>query len=388
MKITKVECIPVSIPFAKPMKMGLGAAVSAEDVVLKVYTDEGITGICECGDTSLWYMGESQDSIMYNITKVYAPILLGEDPFNIEKIIARIDRAAKLNNQSKALVDYVLHDIVAKAQGVPVYKIIGGLSNPRIPLAFVMSSGTADEVCAEGRKLIKTGFRALKLKVGAKPIEEDIKIAWALREAVGKDVKIMTDTNGGWNYLEALRFLQGVTDVNLFLAEQPVPWWDIDGLARLRRKVNVPIFADESAAEPSDVLKLIQRDAVDGLFLKVPKAGGIHKSQKWVAIAQAAGLLVMTGCMIDTSVGAAANAHFLAATEWMGKIEQESIGPLNMLNVPDTVSTPLKDFLGKSLLRYEGGYLYPPEGPGLGIELREEALKELATSGKEPVIVT
>jgi L-alanine-DL-glutamate epimerase-like enolase superfamily enzyme len=325
---------------------------------------------------------------MYNITKVYAPILLGEDPFNIEKIIARIDRAAKLNNQSKALVDYVLHDIVAKAQGVPVYKIIGGLSNPRIPLAFVMSSGTADEVCAEGRKLIKTGFRALKLKVGAKPIEEDIKIAWALREAVGKDVKIMTDTNGGWNYLEALRFLQGVTDVNLFLAEQPVPWWDIDGLARLRRKVNVPIFADESAAEPSDVLKLIQRDAVDGLFLKVPKAGGIHKSQKWVAIAQAAGLLVMTGCMIDTSVGAAANAHFLAATEWMGKIEQESIGPLNMLNVPDTVSTPLKDFLGKSLLRYEGGYLYPPEGPGLGIELREEALKELATSGKEPVIVT
>ena len=388
MKITKVESIPVSIPFAKPMKMGLGAAVSAEDVVLKVYTDEGITGICECGDTSLWYMGESQDSIMYNITKVYAPILLGEDPFNIEKIIARIDRAAKLNNQSKALVDYVLHDIVAKAQGVPVYKIIGGLSNPRIPLAFVMSSGTADEVCAEGRKLIKTGFRALKLKVGAKPIEEDIKIAWALREAVGKDVKIMTDTNGGWNYLEALRFLQGVTDVNLFLAEQPVPWWDIDGLARLRRKVNVPIFADESAAEPSDVLKLIQRDAVDGLFLKVPKAGGIHKSQKWVAIAQAAGLLVMTGCMIDTSVGAAANAHFLAATEWMGKIEQESIGPLNMLNVPDTVSTPLKDFLGKSLLRYEGGYLYPPEGPGLGIELREEALKELATSGKEPVIVT
>jgi len=388
MKITKVECIPVSIPFAKPMKMGLGAAVSAEDVVLKVYTDEGITGICECGDTSLWYMGESQDSILYNITKVYDPILLGEDPFNIEKIIARIDRAAKLNNQSKALVDYVLHDIVAKALGVPVYKIIGGLSNPRIPLAFVMSSGTADEVCAEGRKLIKTGFRALKLKVGAKPIEEDIKIAWALREAVGKDVKIMTDTNGGWNYLEALRFLQGVTDVNLFLAEQPVPWWDIDGLARLRRKVNVPIFADESAAEPSDVLKLIQRDAVDGLFLKVPKAGGIHKSQKWVAIAQAAGLLVMTGCMIDTSVGAAANAHFLAATEWMGKIEQESIGPLNMLNVPDTVSTPLKDFLGKSLLRYEGGYLYPPEGPGLGIELREEALKELATSGKEPVIVT
>jgi len=388
MKITKIECFPVSIPFVKPMKMGLGAAVSSEDVVLKMHTDEGITGICECGDTSPWYMGESQDSITHNITKVYAPILLGEDPFNIEKIIARIDRAAKLNNQSKAVVDYVLHDIVAKAQGVPVYKILGGLSNPRIPLAFVMSSGTPEEVQAEGRALVKSGFKALKLKVGSKSLEEDLNMTGALREAVGKDIKIMTDTNGGWNYFQALKFLQGASEYNLYLAEQPVPWWDMDGLARLRRKVNVPIFADESAAELSDLLKLIQRDAVDGLFLKVPKAGGIHKSQKWVAIAQAADLLVMTGCMIDTSVGSAANAHFLAATEWMGKIEQESIGPLNMLNVPDTVSTALKDPLGKTLLRYEGGFLYPPAGPGLGIELREEALQELATPGKKPTVIS
>jgi L-alanine-DL-glutamate epimerase-like enolase superfamily enzyme len=386
MKITKIECFPVSIPFVKPMKMGLGAAVSSEDVVLKMHTDEGIVGICECGDTSPWYMGESQDSIMHNINKVFAPILLGEDPFNIEKIIARIDRAAKLNNQSKAVVDYVLHDIVGKALGVPVYKILGGLSNPKIPLAFVMSSGTPEEVQAEGRTLVKAGFKALKLKVGSKSIEEDINMTGALREAVGKDIKIMTDTNGGWNYFQALKFLEGAAEFNLFLAEQPVPWWDMDGLARLRRKVKVPIFADESAAELNDVLKLIQRDAVDGLFLKVPKAGGIHKSQKWVAIAQAAGLLVMTGCMIDTSLGSAANAHFLAATEWMGKIEQESIGPLNMLNVPDTVRPGMKDPLGKTLLRYEGGFLYPPDGPGLGIELREEALQELATSGKKPTV--
>ena len=308
MKITKIECFPVSIPFVKPMKMGLGTAVSSEDVVLKIHTDEGITGVCECGDTLPWYMGESQDSIMHNIIRVYAPILLGEDPFNIEKIIARIDRAAKLNNQSKAVVDYVLHDIVAKAQGIPVYKILGGLSNPRIPLAFVMSSGTPEEVQAEGRTLVKAGFKALKLKVGANTIEEDINMVGALREAVGKDVKIMTDTNGGWNYFQALKFLQGAAEYNIYLAEQPVPWWDTESLARLRRKVSIPIFADESAAEPHDLLKLIKLDAVDGFFLKVPKAGGIHKSQKWVAVAQAAGLLVMTGCMIDTSLGAAANA--------------------------------------------------------------------------------
>jgi len=388
MKITKIECIPVSMRFAKPMKMGGGVADCADAVVVKIHTDEGITGICETGDTSPWYMGESQDSIMHNINKVYGPqVLLGEDPFNIEKIVTGMDKAAKLNNQSKAVIDYALHDIKGKALGVPVYQLLGGLSNEKLRLAFVMSSGTAAEVGAEGKMLVKNGFKALKLKVGAKSIEEDLDMVGALRDAVGKDVKIMTDTNGGWNYLQALQFLKEAVKYNLFLSEQPVPRWDIDGLARLRRKVDVPIFADESAAELNDLLKLLQRDAVDGFFLKVPKAGGILKSQKFVSIAQAAGLMVMCGCMIDSGLGAAANAHFLAATEWMGKIEQEAIGPLNLYNIPDTVSTPLKNDLAKKVLRYEGGYLYPPDGPGLGVELNEAAVKQFATPGKSPTVI-
>jgi len=388
MKITKIECIPVSIRFAKPMKMGGGVAECADAVVVKIHTDEGITGICETGDTSPWYMGESQDSIMHNINKVFGPqILLGEDPFNIERIVARMDKAAKVNNQSKAVIDYALHDIMGKALGVPVYKLLGGLSNEKIPLAFVMSSGTAEEVGAEGQMLVKAGFKALKLKVGAKSIEEDLEMVGALREAVGNNIKVMTDTNGGWHYFQALQFLKGAAKYNLFLSEQPVPWWDIDGLARLRRKVDVPIFADESAAELNDLIKLLQRDAVDGFFLKVPKAGGILKSQKWVSIAQSAGLLVMCGCMIDSGLGAAANAHFLAATEWMGKVEQEAIGPLNLYNIPDTVSAPPKNDLAVDVPRYENGFLYPPEGPGLGVELNEAAVKKLATPGKSATVI-
>ena len=147
MKITKIECIPVSMPFAKPIVMSGGPAKCADAVVLKIHTDEGITGIAETGDTSLWYMGESQDSIMSNITNIFAPqILLGEDPFNIEKIVARMDKVARANNQSKAVVDYALHDLMGRALGVPLYKLLGGLSNPKIALAFVMSSGTAAEV--------------------------------------------------------------------------------------------------------------------------------------------------------------------------------------------------------------------------------------------------
>jgi L-alanine-DL-glutamate epimerase-like enolase superfamily enzyme len=388
MKITKIECIPVSLPFAKPIVMSGGAAKCADAVVVKIYTDEGITGIAETGDTSPWYMGESQDSIMHNINRVFGPqILLGEDPFNIERIVARMDRAARVNNQSKAVIDYALHDIMGKALGVPVYKLLGGLVNEKIALAFVMSSGTAEEVEAEGKSLVKAGFKGLKLKVGARTPDEDIELVGALREAVGGKIKIMIDANGGWQYHQALYVLKKVAKYDIFVAEQPVPWWDIDGLARLRRKVDVPVFPDESAAELNDLIKIIRLEAADGLFLKVPKAGGILKSQKWVSIAQSANLPVMCGCMINSGLGAAVEAHFLAATEWMGRIEQEAIGPLNLYNIPDTVSTPLKNDLAVKVPRYEKGFLYPPDGPGLGVELNEAAVKKFATPGKSPTVI-
>jgi len=388
MKITSIECIPLSIHFVKPIVMSGGAAACSNAVLLKVHTDEGITGISETGDTSMWYMGESQDSILYNIVNVFGPqILLGEDPFNIEKIVAKMDKAVKVNNQSKAVIDYALHDIMGKALGVPVYKLLGGLSNEKIPLGFVMSSGSADAVAEEGLSLVKAGFKCLKLKVGARTIEEDVEMVGELRKAVGGNIKIMIDANGGWNYFQALRMLKKVAKHDIYIAEQPVPYWDMDGLARLRRKVDMPVFADEAAAELNDLIKLTQREAVDGFFLKVPKAGGILKSRKWVAIAQSMGLTVMCGCMIDTGLGAAASAHFLAATEWMGRIEQEAIGPLNLYNVPDTVSKPITNDLAVKVPRYENGYLYPPDGPGLGVELNEAVVPKLMTPGKSPIII-
>ena len=388
MKITKIECIPVSLPFAKPVVMSGGAESCSDVIIVKMHTDEGIVGIAETGGTSPWYQGESQDSIMHNINRVFGPaILLGEDPFNIESIVAKMDKAARGNNQSKAVIDYALHDIMGKALGVPAYKLLGGLSNPKIPLGFVMSSGTAGEVAAEGVKLVAAGFNCLKLKVGAQTAEEDIETVGALREAVGPGIKILIDANGGWHYNQALNILKKVEKYDLFEAEQPVPWWDIDGLARLRRKVNIPIFADEAVMELNDLIKVVERDAADGLFIKIAKAGGILKAQKWAAIAKAAGLPLICGCMIDSGLGTAASAHFLAANEWMGKIEHGTLGPLHLYDIYDTVSSPIKNDLAVNIPRYENGCLYPPDGPGLGIELNEAVIPQLMTPGKSPTVI-
>ena len=243
-------------------------------------------------------------------------------------------------------------------------------------------------MAAEAVKLLKAGFHSLKVKVGAHTAEEDIENVRAVREAAGSGVKIFIDANGAWDYNQALGILKRMEKYDLFMAEQPVPWWDIDGLARLRKKVGIPIFPDESAAELKDILEIIKKDAADGLFLKVVKAGGLLKSQKWVSIAKAAGLPVVCGCMLGAGFEAAAQAHFIVANEWMGKLEHENLGPLHIHDILDTVTVSIKDDIAIPLPRYEKGFLYPPDGPGLGVELNEEVITKLVTPGKSPTVTS
>ncbi len=389
MRIDKIECLPVTSTFRKPFPMGGGAEKGAAGVVIKMYTDEGIVGIADTGGTSAWYRGESQDSIMSMINNVFGPaILLGEDPFNIEKIVARMDTAARDNNQAKAVVDYGLHDIVGKALGVPVYKLLGGLTTEKIPLGFVLPAASTDEVVSIGMEAVRAGFGVLKLKVGFGTDEDDIANVKALREAAGDGVQLFIDSNGSWNYYQALMILKKLEKYDLAMVEQPVPWWDVDGMARLRQKTGVPVFADESAVELKHLMEIVQKNAADGFFIKIPKAGGLLKAQKWVSIAKAAGLPVICGCMMGSGLEAAAYTHLLVADEWMSKLVHENIGPLHVHDIYDTVSAPITNDIAVNVPRYEKGFLYPPAGPGLGIELNEAILPKLQTPGKQPTVIT
>ncbi len=388
MKITKVECIPVSVKYKRPFVLAGGAVDASVGVLLKLHTDEGIVGIGDSGCASEWYSGETQDSLTALITNLYAPrILLGEDPFNIEKISARMERAVKNNNQSKAVVDYALWDIMGKKLGVPVYKLLGGKSVDKLTLGTIIGTGTPAETTAEAKALVKAGFTVLKAKVGFHTEDEDLENMRIIREAVGPKIKVMMDANGSWNYYQAVRILRQMEKFDVALCEQPLPWWDVDGLARLRRKVNIPIFPDESATELKHLIEIIEKDAADGLFIKVAKAGGILRAKKWVSIAKAAGLSVQCGCMTGSGFEAAAQAHFLISDEWTSQFVQENTGPLTMHSVLDTVTVDIKDDLARKLPRYENGFMWAPEEPGLGMELNEEVLASSITPGKIAVVV-
>lgn len=388
MRISKIECIPVTSKFHKPFPMGGGIEQGSASVVLKLHTDEGIIGIADSGGTSAWYRGESQDSMMSMINNIFGPtILLGEDPFKIEKIVARMDYAARDNNQAKSIVDYALHDIVGKALGVPVYQLLGGLTTEKVPLGYVLPGAETEVVLDMAKKALKAGFRVLKLKVGAGTEELDIENVKALRE-LGDDVEIFIDANGGWHYYQALMILRKMEKYNVAMVEQPVPWWDIDGMARLRAKIGIPVFADEAAIELKNLMEIIAKNAADGFFLKIPKAGGLLKAQKWVAIAKAAGLPVVCGCMMGSGLEAATYTHLLVADEWLSKMVHENLGPLHIHDVYETVSKPIKNDVALNVPRYENGFLYPTTAPGIGVELNEPAIANLITPGKTPTMIS
>ena len=209
---------------------------------------------------------------------------------------------------------------------------------------------------------VRAGFNVLKLKVGFGTDDDDIANVRALREAVGDKVQIFIDANGSWNYYQALMILKKLEKYDLAMVEQPVPWWDVDGMARLRQKTGIPVFADEAATELKHLMEIVQKNAADGFFIKIPKAGGILKAQKWVTIAKAAGLPVVCGCMMGSGLEAAAYTHLLVADEWLSKLVHENIGPLHVHDIYDTVSAPITNDIAVNVPRYENGFLYPPTG--------------------------
>jgi L-alanine-DL-glutamate epimerase-like enolase superfamily enzyme len=387
MKIIKIECFPVLLKIKKPMIFGGHVIPGSDSVVVKIHTDEGITGVAESGTASIQYSGESQDSVMGVINTAFGPdVLLGADPCNVEGLVSKMHGMTKHNNYALAIIDYALHDIAGKKFGVPVYQLLGGKSNPETHLGYVVTRPKVEELVEKAVAAVKTGFVGIKLK-HAPTLQKDIENLEALREALGDDFRIYIDVNGAWDYFEAVHALRKLEKYNLLMCEQPLPWWDIDGMARLRGRVGIPLCADESAVELSHLMQIIEKNAADMLYIKIAKAGGLTMARKWVTIAEAANLPVMCGCMTGSGFEAAAQAHFIAATAWMSHFEQENTGPLTIHDVLDTVSQPITDDLAKNLPRYEKGCLYPPEGPGLGVELNEDLLQEWISPGKRPTSI-
>lgn len=384
MKIVKVEALPVSTPLKRPFLMPGTEITHIHSVLLKIHTADGLVGHADSGDTSTWYRGEIQESIIGMICEHIAPrFLIGADPRDIEKIVGQMDTFVRDNNQAKATVDFALHDLKGKAFGVPVYQLLGGKNIEASEQGWVASAGPVEQVVQEAVTAMEKGFALIKIKSDGN-IDHDVDNVREVRTALGDDARIVLDANGFWSYEQALRTMRKLDKHEMYCIEQPVPHWDIEGMARLRARIDTPVFADESAQELHNIKEIIERRAADGLFIKMQKVGGLLKAQRWLTMARLAGMPVMSGCMIGSGLEASPSAHLMIANNWASQFTHENLGPLIIHGQWENEAEPISGDIAANVPVFTGGKLYPHEGPGFGIELNEEFIAANITPGKHP----
>jgi muconate cycloisomerase len=292
------------------------------------------------------------------------PALRGEDPLAIERLTAKLKRAVAGHPFTKSGVEMALWDILGKAAGLPLYSLLGGPVRERIPIKMSISGAEPARAAELARWAMEQGLRALKVKVGMDP-EGDIARVRAVRQAIGPGVPLGIDANGGWTPRVAIAAIRRLADeCGIYFAEQPVAPVAVEWLADVRRNVPVPVMADESCYSPQDAMALARAGAADVLSVYVGK-GGIGAARKIAAVAEAAGLTCTVGSNLELGIASAAMAHLAAATPAVGAEDFpcDILGPLAYEHT--LVAEPLE---------VRDGAVTPPAGPGLGVELDEDAL--------------
>jgi muconate cycloisomerase len=366
-RITSIETIPVRVPIIPEFQIrgSLGEHKESPFLLLRVHTDEGISGLGEVSCTPVW-SGEDSVTAHHVIRNFIEPALLSEDARDIERLTGKMRRAVAGHPFTKSGVEIALWDILGKVAGLPLYRLLGGAVRYRVPIKMSVSGAAPERAAELARWAMSKGLTALKVKVGIEP-EGDVARVKAVRNAIGPDVRLGVDANGGWAPRVAIQTIRRLHDsCGIYFAEQPVPPVDVQWMADVRRNSPVPVMADESCYTLQDAMALSRAGAADILSVYVGKGGGIGPARKIAAVAEAAGLTCTVGSNLELGVASAAMTHLAVATTGIGAEEFpcDILGPLAYEH----------DLLQDSL-DIAGGAVAPPERPGLGVELDAEQVE-------------
>ncbi|GLF95460.1 mandelate racemase/muconate lactonizing enzyme family protein [Streptomyces yaizuensis] len=360
MKIVAVEAIPFAIPYAKPLRFASGEVRTADHVLIRVRTDDGLTGTAEAPPRPYTY-GETQESIVAVIDKIFAPQLLGLTALERETVHARLNRTVG-NPTAKAAIDLALWDILGQATGAPVCGLLGGWTD-RMRVSHMVGFAPADEMVAEAERVRDTyGITTFKVKVGRQPYGEDVAACRALREALGPGVELYVDGNRGWSASEAARALSEMADLGLLFAEELCPADDVLGRRRLVAGSPVPFIADESATRPAEVTRELLGGSATAISIKTARTG-FTGSQRVLYGCEGLGVEVVMGNQIDGQIGTLCSVAFGAAHRASSRYAGELSNFLDMTD--DLLTEPLT---------IESGTLRVREGAGLGIDIDPDKL--------------
>jgi len=368
MKIDKIEITTLAVPrrgahgrsmFIEP----ISAKPQAMDIiVVKVHTDEGITGIGEIPPIPP-ETRETTDEIFTFIKTYLGPRILGQDPLELDKIWEIMDKISYCGVCTKGIIDIALYDIRGKALKTPIYNLLGGLYQDRFPVTRTLGWGKPSEMATRAKEGADQGYKTLRLKI-AQPLETDLEVLKAVRDQVGWDFKLRGDANQAWKVPQAVRHIKALEKYDLEFIEQPVAWFDLKGMAEVARQVDVPITAHEGMYTLQDVDNLIKLGGIDVMGVKVYRpGGGLTGTMKALAMADIINMPCYLHSAAEAGICTAASAHLVAAQDRHFDYTAEITGLAGCES--ELVKNPVK---------IKGGFAEVPKGPGLGVELDEEAV--------------
>jgi muconate cycloisomerase len=378
--VERVEARILDIPTVRAHQLSFGAIRQQSPVIVQLWLAGGVRGFGEAatiGGPS--WNEESPESIRHAIEAYLAPAVLGHEAGRFEALLARMDAACKGNWFAKSALEMALIDAVARAQGLPAWQLLGGKRHDSLPLAWTLASGDVATDVEEAQRFMAQGrHRTFKIKIGAREPAVDVAHVAAIARALAGQASLTVDINQAWDGNTARRYVPQLVDSGVSLIEQPVARWNTEALKSLTATVGPAlVMADEAVCTGAEAMLLAQQNACHVFSLKVAKHGGLLRTRKIAAIAEAADIDWYGGTMLETSLGSAASAHVFAT---LGPSHQgcELFGP--QLLADDIVETPMP---------IVDCALQLPDGPGFGVEVSLSQLQRFdrARAGLTPVHV-
>jgi muconate cycloisomerase len=367
--IERIETSLVDLPTIRPHKLSVATMHGQTLMLVKVFCSDGIVGIGE-GTTiaGMAYGPESPESMKLSIDAYLAPAAIGKDATRVQQLMAYIGKLVKVNSFAKSALETALLDAHGKRLNVPVSELLGGRRRERLPIAWTLASGDTSRDIAEAERMLDARrHKVFKLKIGAKELKTDITHVAQIKRELGERGAVRVDVNMAWSETQAAWAIPALADAGCELVEQPVT--SPAALGRLMRRFPIALMADEILQGPESAFEIAKHHGADVFAIKIEQSGGLFAAQRVAAIADAAGIELYGGTMLEGAFSTVASAHLFASfanLQW----GTELFGPL--LITEEILTQPLD---------YSDFELTVPSGPGLGITLDEARVKRFTRDG-------
>ena len=360
MTITHTEIYKYTIPMV-PFTIATGTMQFAQNLFIRVHTNEGITGVGECSAFPM-IAGETQ-ATCFEMAKDFASLWKNKQANAIEDRLTELDMFTAGNYTAKSAFDLALYDIAAKSANQPLYQYLGG-ERKTIESDLTIGIDTPEKMAVTAIEFKKKGVNIIKVKLGKK-VTEDIERIRQIRLAIGNDIRLRIDANQGWSYDDALIALTALFEFDIEFCEQPMRKWNDELLPVLCKLSPIPVMADESVFTHHDAERIIRNKACAFINIKFAKSGGIHEAILINEVAEKNNIACMMGGMLESRLALTAKVHFAMAHD---NIKFYDLDTCLLGHLVDPVTGGVS---------YSGMKLQLSDAPGIGADVDDAYLEKL-----------